>query len=76
VSRPAARHLAFGHGIHRCLGAPLAQLEPEIGVGTLLRRFPHLRLTIPTEELDWIPAGMFRGPLSLPVSVTAAKDMA
>ena len=74
VSRPAARHLAFGHGIHRCLGTPLAQLEAEIGIGTLLRRFSHLRLTTPKAELDWIPAGMMRGPLSLPVSVTPAKD--
>ena len=67
VARPAARHLAFGYGIHRCLGAPLAQLEAEIGIGTLLRRFPDLRPTIPTTELRWIPAGMMRGPLSLPV---------
>ena len=74
VSRPAARHLAFGYGIHRCLGAPLAQLEAEIGIGTLLRRFPDLRPTIPTAELRWIPAGMMRGPLSLPVTVTPAKD--
>ena len=74
VSRPAARHLAFGYGIHRCLGARLAQLEAEIGIGTLLRRFPDLRPTIPTAELRWIPAGMMRGPLSLPVTVTPAKD--
>jgi cytochrome P450 len=74
VSRPAARHLAFGYGIHRCLGAPLAQLEAEIGIGTLLRRFPGLRPTIPTAELRWIPTGMMRGPLSLPVTVTPAKD--
>lgn len=73
VSRPAARHLAFGHGIHRCLGAPLAQLEAEIGIGTLLRRFPHLRPTMPTAELSWIAAGMMRGPLSLPVSVTPPR---
>ena len=74
VSRPAARHLAFGYGIHRCLGAPLAQLEAEIGIGTLLRRFPDLRLLVPTAELSWIPTGMMRGPLSLPVTVTPAKD--
>ena len=74
VSRPAARHLAFGHGIHRCLGAPLAQLEAEIGIGTLLRRFPDLRPTTPTAELGWIPTGMMRGPLSLPVSITPLKD--
>jgi cytochrome P450 len=70
VSRPAARHLAFGHGIHRRLGAPLAQLEAEIGIGTLLLRFPGLRPTTPPAKLSWVPAGMMRGPLSLPVSVT------
>ncbi len=74
VTRPAARHLAFGYGIHRCLGAPLAQLEAEIGIGTLLRRFPGLRPLLPTAELSWVPTGMMRGPLSLPVSVTPAKD--
>jgi len=74
VSRPAARHLAFGYGIHRCLGAPLAQLEAEIGIGTLLSRFPDLRLLVPTAELRWIPTGMMRGPLSLPVTVTPGKD--
>ncbi len=74
VTRPAARHLAFGHGIHRCLGAPLAQLEAEIGIGTLLRRFPGLRPLLPTAELSWVPTGMMRGPLSLLVSVTPAKD--
>ena len=69
VSRPAARHLAFGYGLHRCLGAPLAQLEAEVGIGTLLRRFPHLRPATPTSELGWIAAGMMRGPLTLPVTV-------
>ena len=74
VSRPAARHLAFGYGIHRCLGAPLAQLEAEVGIGTLLRRFPGIRPLVPTAELSWIPAGMMRGPVSLPVSVTLEED--
>jgi cytochrome P450 len=70
--RPRPRcHLAFGHGIHRCPGAPLAQLEAEVGIGTLLRRFPDLRPATPASDLGWITTGMMRGPLSLPVSVTA-----
>jgi cytochrome P450 len=74
VTHQPARHLAFGHGIHHCLGAPLARLETEIGIGTLLRRFPHLRPASSTAELDWIAEGMMHGPLSLPVSVTPPED--
>jgi len=72
VSRPAAGHLAFGHGIHHCLGAPLARIETEIGIGTLLRRFPDLRPATSTADLTWVPAGIMRGPLSLPVIITPA----
>ena len=70
VSRPITRHLAFGHGIHHCLGAPLAHMEAEIGIGTLLRRFPDLRPTIPLADLNWRSADMMRGPVSLPVLFT------
>ena len=52
-ARSQGRHLAFGHGIHYCLGAPLARLEAEAAIGTLLRRFPALRLEDPTAELAW-----------------------
>jgi cytochrome P450 len=47
------RHLAFGHGIHFCLGAPLARMEAQIGFTSLLRRFPQLRLAVPVEDLHW-----------------------
>ncbi|MFI9834818.1 cytochrome P450 [Streptomyces sp. NPDC051913] len=67
ITRPAARHLAFGHGIHHCLGAPLARLEARVALHTLLTRVPHLELAVPAESLDWFPAGMVRGVLSLPV---------
>ena len=73
ISRSATRHLAFGHGIHHCLGAPLARLEAEIRIGTLLRRFPGLRLATPTTDLNWLPIGMMRGPVSLPVLLTPAE---
>ncbi|MFF5079390.1 cytochrome P450 [Actinoplanes sp. NPDC000266] len=67
VSRREPRHLAFGHGIHHCLGAPLARLEARIAVGSLLRRFPELRLAVPLDQLAWIGSGRMRGPLRLPV---------
>jgi cytochrome P450 len=52
-TRSQGRHLAFGHGMHFCLGAPLARLEGELAIGTLLRRFPALRLAVPAAELTW-----------------------
>ncbi len=67
VTRTNARHLAFGHGIHHCVGAPLARMEASIAIGALLRRFPALRLAIPLTDVPWIPAGMMRGPVRLPV---------
>ncbi|GAB6898987.1 cytochrome P450 family protein [Kineosporia succinea] len=65
VTRPHARHIAFGHGIHHCLGAPLARMEATIALGALLNRFPELRPALPLEEVRWIPSGMMRGPLEL-----------
>src|SRR5215472_4648951 len=53
IARTPGRHLAFGHGIHMCLGAPLARLEGEIAFATLLRRMPDLRLAVPHESLTW-----------------------
>jgi cytochrome P450 len=53
IARTLARHLAFGHGIHTCLGAPLARLEGDIALSTLLRRMPNLRLSLPRESITW-----------------------
>lgn len=67
VTHSDAKHLAFGQGIHYCLGAPLARLEGEIAFTSLLRRFPNLRLANPDAALEWFPAFELRGLSSLPV---------
>jgi cytochrome P450 len=68
VSRDATGHLALGHGIHYCLGAPLARLETEIALAALLDRFPKLALDIPPGGLRWRPSMRTRGLIALPVS--------
>ncbi|MEV6304255.1 cytochrome P450 [Actinoplanes sp. NPDC051861] len=60
-------HLSFGHGVHYCVGAPLARAELEIALGTALRRFPKMRLAIPAEEVRWLPSFRARGLSELPV---------
>lgn len=67
ADRDARGHLAFGHGIHRCLGAPLALAEAEIALGGLLARFPGIRLAVAPEELRWRRTRLMRGLESLPV---------
>lgn len=67
VARTENRHLAFGMGPHYCLGAPLARLEGRIALGSLVRRFPDLRLAAPAGELRWKPGLTLRGLTSLPV---------
>jgi pimeloyl-[acyl-carrier protein] synthase len=63
----AHTHLSFGGGIHYCLGAPLARLEGEIAIGTLLRHAPEMRLA--AGKLTWRPHMVLRGLRSLPVTV-------
>jgi cytochrome P450 len=67
ITRPMGGHLAFGHGIHYCLGAPLARLEGEIAIGRLLARFPSLRLAVDPSELRWRTSTLVRGLRQLPV---------
>jgi cytochrome P450 len=67
VRRNASTHLAFGHGIHHCVGAPLARLEGEIVLGALLDRFPRWEPAEPLERLPWRYSLQFRGLERLPV---------
>ncbi len=66
--REGPRNMTFGWGAHRCLGAPLASLELDIAVSTLLERFPELELAIPAEKVPWNTSSIWRYPLELPVA--------
>ena len=66
ITRRDNRHIAFGFGIHFCLGAPLARLEGQIAIGTLLRRMPGLGLA--TSTLEWRESSTLRGLKNLPVT--------
>ncbi len=65
IARRGASHVSFGHGIHYCLGAPLARAEASIAITTLLRHFP--RLALATASPAWRPAIVLRGLEALPV---------
>jgi cytochrome P450 len=75
ITRPDNKHLAFGKGIHHCLGAPLARMEGQIALGTLLRRMPNLRLKGSPESLTWRPRLVLRGLRSLPMFFSASKTV-
>jgi len=66
VTRRENRHIAFGFGIHFCLGAPLARIEGQVAIGTLLRRWPTLKLVSDTPE--WRESSVLRGLKTLPVT--------
>jgi cytochrome P450 len=67
LARPTTQHLAFGHGVHHCLGAPLARVEGRIALSTVLGRFPDLRLAVPVDELTRTPSLLMNGLVELPV---------
>lgn len=68
IARTLNRHIAFGQGIHVCLGAPLARLEGDIAFTTLLRRMPNLHLSIPRENITWHFSLNSRSLAALPVT--------
>ncbi|MFC8089277.1 cytochrome P450 [Streptomyces sp. NPDC057301] len=67
VRRDASGHVAFGHGLHQCLGQSLARAELRLGLSTLFRRLPNLRMTAPPESLA-LSASTVHGVRSLPVA--------
>ncbi len=69
LTRKENRHLAFGMGIHYCLGAPLARMEGQIAINTLLRRLPNMRLAVEPEKLVWRPSMLLLGLSKLPVTL-------
>jgi cytochrome P450 len=67
LGRDTSGHVAFGHGIHYCLGAPLARMEAEVALGALFARFPEISLAVAPQELRWRPVSLMNGLESLPV---------
>jgi cytochrome P450 len=68
VTRPPGAHVAFGHGIHQCLGQQLARMEMAVALPALLRRFPGLRLDGPEEALRFRDRGPVNGVRALPLT--------
>jgi cytochrome P450 len=68
VTRPVTAHLAFGHGVHHCLGASLARMEMRIAFPALLRRFPGLRLADPRAAVHLRAHNVIHGVAALPVT--------
>ncbi|WP_163513054.1 cytochrome P450 family protein [Fodinicola acaciae] len=72
VGRERGPHVAFGHGLHFCLGAPLARLEGRIAFDRLLDHFGDIAFAADPDTLTWRPSGLLRGLQKLPVMVTPA----
>ena len=67
IIRTPNRHLAFGLGVHYCLGAPLARMEGKLAINALLRRFPEIELRVPRSRLRWRRSSLIRGLRELPI---------
>ncbi|MBO1336576.1 cytochrome P450 [Streptomyces sp. VRA16 Mangrove soil] len=74
LARRDNQHLGYGHGIHYCLGAPLARLEGQTALATLLTRLPDLRLAAEPTDLRWRGGLIMRGLRTLPVEFTPRQD--
>jgi cytochrome P450 len=68
IDRDARRHVAFGFGVHQCLGQPLARMELQVVYGTLYRRIPTLRLAADLDEIPFKHDGFVYGVYELPVT--------
>lgn len=71
IRRTDPEHLAFGHGVHHCLGAPLARMEARIALPALFARFPDIQLAVPAEELAATDGFISGGLRRLPVRLTS-----
>jgi cytochrome P450 len=74
ITRRSGGHIAFGHGIHHCVGAPLARLEGQIAIGRLLSRFSELALEGDSAALRWRASTLMHGLYSLPLRVLPPTD--
>ncbi|MFI6345335.1 cytochrome P450 [Streptomyces sp. NPDC050560] len=66
--RAQNQHVAFGYGVHLCIGAQIARTMLQVAVGTLVRRFPGLALAVPAADVEWKRGGLSRGPVELKVT--------
>ncbi|MBK0010016.1 MULTISPECIES: cytochrome P450 [Priestia] len=69
ITKEKSPHLAFGKGIHYCLGAPLARIEGEIAIQVLLEEYPSLTLAAELSELEWRQSFIIRGLKQLPINL-------
>ncbi|MGY0692428.1 cytochrome P450 family protein [Virgibacillus sp. FSP13] len=67
ITREKSKHLAFGKGIHACLGAPLARLEGEIAITSFFKRYPNAQLNVDKKDLEWRSGMVVRGVRELPI---------
>lgn len=69
ITREKSRHLAFGKGIHTCLGAPLARLEGEVAIRGFIKRFSNAKMRADSSDLQWRPGMIVRGVRELPITL-------
>lgn len=68
LGREENPHIAFGHGVHHCLGANLARMELQVAFAAILDRIPTIRLAVPPDEVPWKVGLLARGPVALPIA--------
>lgn len=73
ITRSDNKHLGFGHGIHYCLGAPLARLEAQVAFATLLKRLPNVKLAVDSDQLEWRDNFSVRGLIALPLQFAPGR---
>ncbi|MFD3414043.1 cytochrome P450 [Streptomyces cyaneofuscatus] len=69
ITRTGPRHVGLGHGLHNCLGGALARLEARVAIPAIVRRFPHMRLAVPAEELRYDEMWLVRSIKKFPVDL-------